>query len=78
MRVRDGATPWQMLVAATRNGAAMCGVGAELGTMEAGMLADLIVVGEHPLENITSAPPAVGPERRPGRIRQTAFARCGP
>ena len=31
--VRDGATPWQALVAATRNGAAVCGVGSELGTI---------------------------------------------
>src|SRR6266478_3243692 len=30
--VRDGATPWQTLVAATRHGAEVCGVGAELGT----------------------------------------------
>src|SRR5256714_12676688 len=36
--VRDGATPWQTLVAATRHGAAVCGVGAELGTVEAGQV----------------------------------------
>ncbi len=50
--VRDGATPWQALVAATRNGAAICGVGHELGTIEVGKLADLIVVGGNPLEDI--------------------------
>src|SRR5207237_1640793 len=51
--VRDGATPWQTLVAATRHGAAVCGVGAELGTVEAGKLADLFVVGANPLEHLS-------------------------
>jgi imidazolonepropionase-like amidohydrolase len=50
--VRDGATPWQALVAATRHGAAICGVGHELGTIEVGKLADLIVVEGNPLEDI--------------------------
>ncbi|MBK6006600.1 amidohydrolase family protein [Ramlibacter ginsenosidimutans] len=52
--VRDGATPWQALVAATRNGAAICGVGDELGTIEPGKIADLIVVGANPLEDINN------------------------
>ncbi len=52
--VRDGATPWQTLLAATRHGAEVCGVGAELGTVEVGKLADLIVVGANPLEDITN------------------------
>ena len=52
--VRDGATPWQTLVAATRHGAAACGAGAELGTVEVGKLADLIVVGANPLEDINN------------------------
>jgi imidazolonepropionase-like amidohydrolase len=52
--VRDGATPWQTLVAATRHGAEVCGVGTELGTVEVGKLADLIVVGANPLEDITN------------------------
>lgn len=50
--VRDGATPWQALVAATRNGAAICGMGEQLGTVEPGKIADLIVVGGNPLEDI--------------------------
>ena len=50
--VRDGATPWQALLAATRHGAAICGMGDELGTVEVGKRADLIVVGGNPLENI--------------------------
>ncbi|RYY92245.1 MAG: amidohydrolase family protein, partial [Comamonadaceae bacterium] len=52
--VRDGATPWQALVAATRNGAAICGMGDELGTIETGKIADLIVVGGNPLDDINN------------------------
>ena len=50
--VRDGATPWQAIQAATRNAAELCGVGDELGTVEAGKLADLIVVEDNPLDDI--------------------------
>lgn len=49
---RDGATPWQILQAATRFGAEICGVGDEMGTIEVGKCADLIVVGADPLKNI--------------------------
>jgi imidazolonepropionase-like amidohydrolase len=52
--VRDGATPWQTLIAATRNAAAVCGAGTDLGTVEVGKLADLIVVGANPLEDINN------------------------
>ena len=52
--VRDGATPWQTLVAATRHGAEVCGVGDDLGTVEVGKLADLIVVAANPLEDINN------------------------
>ena len=52
--VRDGAAPWQTLLAATRHGAEICGVGAELGTVEVGKLADLIIVGANPLDDITN------------------------
>lgn len=52
--VRDGATPWQALVAATKRGAEICGVGADLGTVEVGKIADLIVVGGDPLVDINN------------------------
>ena len=39
-----GHAPWRRV----------CGVGAELGTVEVGKLADLIVVGANPLEDITN------------------------
>ena len=52
--VRDGATTWQTLQAATRNAAELCGVGDQLGTVEVGKLADLIVVGSNPLDDINN------------------------
>jgi imidazolonepropionase-like amidohydrolase len=50
--VKNGATTWQTLLAATRHAAELCGAGADLGTVETGKLADLIVVAGNPLENI--------------------------
>jgi imidazolonepropionase-like amidohydrolase len=50
--VKDGATPWQTLLAATRYAAEVCGVGHDLGTVEVGKLADLIVVRQSPLDDI--------------------------
>src|SRR5215475_4263945 len=47
--VKDGATPWQTIVAATRHSADLCGALADLGTIEAGKIADLIVVRGNPL-----------------------------
>jgi imidazolonepropionase-like amidohydrolase len=50
--VKDGATPWQTLLAATKHAAALCGAADDLGTVEVGKLADLIVVGADPLEDV--------------------------
>ncbi len=52
--VRDGATPWQTLLAATKNAAAVCGAADDLGTVEVGKLADLIVVAANPLADINN------------------------
>jgi imidazolonepropionase-like amidohydrolase len=52
--VKDGATPWQTLLAATKNAAAVCGAADDLGTVEVGKLADLIVVAANPLEDINN------------------------
>ena len=52
--VKDGATPWQTLLAATKHAAAICGAADELGTVEVGKLADLIVVEANPLEDINN------------------------
>lgn len=50
--VRDGATSWETLLAATRHAADLCGALGDLGTVEVGKLADLIVVRENPLDDI--------------------------
>jgi imidazolonepropionase-like amidohydrolase len=50
--VKDGASAWPTLLAATRHAAELCGVGQELGTVEVGKLADLIVVEDNPLDDI--------------------------
>jgi adenine deaminase len=42
------------LIAATRNGAEMLGLGDVLGTVEVGKLADLVVIDGNPLENISN------------------------
>ena len=52
--VRNGATTWQTLLAATHHAATLCGVGDRLGTVEVGKLADLIVVGANPLDDINN------------------------
>lgn len=51
---KNGATAWQTLLAATRIGAEVSGAGQDLGTVEVGKLADLIVVADNPLENINN------------------------
>ena len=52
--IKAGATPQQTILAATRNAAELCGLGGQLGTVEPGKLADLIVVGSNPMEGVES------------------------
>ncbi len=47
-----GMSPMQIIEAATRNAATVCGLGDELGTLEAGKIADVIVVDGNPLEDV--------------------------
>ena len=52
--IRNGATPIQALKAATITSAKVCGVDTDLGSVETGKIADLIVVRDNPLENINN------------------------
>lgn len=47
-----GMTPMQVIVASTRNAAICCGAGDSLGTIEAGKLADIVVVKGDPLAKL--------------------------
>ena len=63
----NGLSPMRALQAATRNAAQVNRVGAKLGTLEPGKLADIIAVGGDPLAG------SVGPRRRPpGHERRCA------
>ncbi len=47
-------TEMEALIAATQTSADLCGAVDQLGTVEVGKLADLIVVSASPLENISN------------------------
>jgi imidazolonepropionase-like amidohydrolase len=52
MLLAAGLTPMEVIEAGTRLSAFVCGHGGELGTLEPGKLADLIVVDGNPLEDL--------------------------
>ena len=52
LMVRAGMTPEQVIQAATRNAAEHLGIFDDLGTLEPGKLADLIIVAGDPLTDI--------------------------
>jgi imidazolonepropionase-like amidohydrolase len=47
-----GMTPMQIIVAATQNAAHVCNLGDEIGTLEPGKIADILVVGGDPLHDL--------------------------
>ena len=53
LMVEGGMTPMQALVATTSSAAELMGLGDELGTLEAGKRADLVVVDGDPLDVAT-------------------------
>ncbi|MEL6676766.1 MAG: amidohydrolase family protein [Bacteroidota bacterium] len=50
-----GMTPMEALRAATQHGADYIGMGDELGSLEKGKLADLVILDKNPLENIRNS-----------------------
>ncbi len=50
--VKEGMTPMDAIIAATRNGAEALGLEDELGTIEEGKIADVIVVAGNPLADL--------------------------
>jgi imidazolonepropionase-like amidohydrolase len=52
LMAQAGMTPMQIIVAATRNAAHVCGLERELGTLEPGKLADVLVVDGDPLTDV--------------------------
>jgi Tol biopolymer transport system component/imidazolonepropionase-like amidohydrolase len=49
---QGGVSNQQALIAATRHGAEILGLGDQLGTLKAGQLGDLVVLNHNPLQNI--------------------------
>ncbi len=47
-----GMSPSDIIIASTKNAAEVCGLGKELGTLERGKIADILVVDENPLEDL--------------------------
>ena len=52
--VRAGLTPLEAITAATLNGARVIGAEDEIGSVEVGKLADLVILDADPLEDITN------------------------
>jgi imidazolonepropionase-like amidohydrolase len=50
--LESGMTPMQIIVAATQNGAHVCNLNDEIGTLEEGKAADILVVDGDPLSDI--------------------------
>ena len=47
-------TPMQIIVSATKNGARSCNMESDLGTLEPGKIADILVIDGNPLKDLTN------------------------
>ncbi len=72
-----GMTPMQAIIAGTKEAAACCGLDRDLGTVEPGKLADLIVVNGNPLGDITvlQERESIGLVMKEGRVFRDLIAR---
>lgn len=52
MMSQSGMTPMQIIIASTKNAAHVCRMDGEIGTLEPGKLADILVVDGNPLEDL--------------------------
>lgn len=49
-----GISPSDIIISATKNAAEVCGLGKELGTLEQGKIADILVVSANPLDDLAN------------------------
>ena len=49
-----GMSPLDIIISATKNAAEVCGLGSELGTLEPGKIADILVVNGNPLKDLAN------------------------
>jgi len=54
LMAKAGMTPMQIIVAATRNAAYVSGIAGQVGTLEPGKAADILVVDGDPLTDLTA------------------------
>ena len=55
MLAQGGMTPLQVIRSATINGAAYLGMDKEIGSLEKGKLADLVIMNQNPLDDIRNS-----------------------
>ena len=49
-----GMSPLDIIISATKNAAEVCGLGSELGTLEPGKIADILVIDGNPLKDLAN------------------------